>query len=286
MHLSKVGYCALVVLLGASALNSSAQVSEGLGDPRTNSVLLGILKAFGEYGRKLAVAKIKFTCDEIIDEEIFSSRPGQGRIISSRGGPRQPDNVLNKYRYQYHLILNEGEVSAKRFLGESEDPARQLQRDQIKPAWLKDEYLILRPILFLSEEAQEAYSYRLLGKESLQGEKCIVVGVTPKAGKEQRNIQAKIWAQSDTLLPLKVEWSGAFPVAEKMDLRIQGGESATPSSSIALELFFEEDGIRFPTRYVVRESYIMPGKIFLRSKTDIRYSNYSITPLTNESADD
>ncbi len=269
--------CALVVWVSAGLFNGGPSVSLSYDPSQRESLRPEILKAFSEYCHTLAAANIGLVCEEVVEEETFSSQPGEGRIIPSSGRSLLPKNVINKYRYEFHLRLREGQVNVERFVVDETSGKRQVDKSQVKPDFLNETYALLEPSRFISDEAQKIYAYTLLGEESLQGDKCIVVSIVPKPADGKENFQAKIWAMKKGLLPAKMEWSGAFLVHSGMNLSTRAGEEAEPLSSVTLELFDEKNGIRLPTRYLARESYVIPGHTFLRSRTEIRYSKYAVT---------
>jgi hypothetical protein len=84
---------------------------------------------------------------------------------------------------------------------------------------------------------------------------------------------------------LKIEWEqralGGFEGVEKKSAE---GFEVKPSVTFISEFAIERNGIRFPTKQLISETYFSPEtkKRFIRSETTVIYDNYKF--LTEETA--
>ena len=115
---------------------------------------------------------------------------------------------------------------------------------------------LLAPVGLFGERFQPGYDFTIAGEERIGNTKVVVVDAKPKPGTPPaRNLYGKAWIDPATGDILKIEWSegrvGNFDVFARRGERYK----RTPRLSIRSEFSAEKNGIRFPSRLSIEETY-------------------------------
>lgn len=125
----------------------------------------------------------------------------------------------------------------------------------------------------------EYYQFEIVKEEKIKGKRAIVIEAKPTA-QECDDYIARIWVSYSDFNILKIEREQkAFGDFEWIK-RISGELELEPSIIFITEFLYEKNGIRFPSRYYIKEAYyvkfpkIKRKKKLIRSETTVSYSDY------------
>jgi len=136
-------------------------------------------------------------------------------------------------------------------------------------------YVVMGSLGLLSRERQAEHDYRVAREEKAGRERLLVVEAVPKPGVRSDRLVGTIWLRLSDAGILKIEWNpssidnhaGVEETAKRLGM--------TPQIVLTSEYAIEQKGIRFPSRYSVKEIYTRRnGRRFQRSQTDVLYDQY------------
>ena len=248
-----------------------------------------ILKKCAEYCEKLSNSVLDFICNEKIKEEINISGDRQpqevteladGTITSVVAGPNME---LNTYIYDYQMIRKDNKISNRRILLRENGKKKNEVDAQLKTKRYKHHNILFGPIGLLAELWQPHYDYKIIQRKRFKGDKVVVIEATPKDKIKTSHPYGKVWVREEDFSIVKIEWDqgslGNLDVLEEDAKRFR----STPAVEIFAEYAFEKNGIRFPNKYSIIETYLRNGvRIFTRSKIITTYKDYKF--FTVESA--
>jgi len=134
--------------------------------------------------------------------------------------------------------------------------------------------IVMGPLGLLSSEAQRERVYRIVREEKVGKDKAVVIEVLPKPGVRLTDLIGRIWLRGGDAAVLKIEWEPTsienYAEVEKTAARLQ----MAPLIVVTSEFAFEKNGIRFPSRFTIKESYKRGGRRFQRSEIDVVYDRY------------
>ena len=224
-----------------------------------------ILKKCAEYCEKLSNSILDFICNEKIEEEI------------------NPQRSVYAYTYDYQVIRKDNVISNRRILLKENGKKKNEVDAQLKTRRYKHHNIIFGPIALLAEIWQPYYDYKIIQRKKFKGDMVIVVEATPNDKMTTSNPYGKVWVREGDFSIVKIEWDQKslpnLDVFEK-DAKIF---RAKPEIIFNVEYGFEKNGIRFPNKYSVVETYYREGiKNFIRSRLFVTYKKYKF--FTVESA--
>lgn len=213
-----------------------------------------ILKESARYCKRLANVALHLVCKEKIKENIWL--PGIGEFT---------------YTYDYQIIKKGENVEEKRILLEENGKQKYEENAKLKTRlfWYKN--VIFGPLGILSDAAQKMHKYKIKKETEIDGEKVIILEVTPKTVDETSGLFGKAWVRSEDCCILKIEWN---PTSLKNFEYIQALAKqlkSKPKVTLVTEYGYEKNGIRFPSKYEVTESY-------MRSNT-LEWKSLSAAPI-------
>jgi len=234
-----------------------------------------ILARAAAYCDKLDRAVMNFVCRERIDEWF---RPGAGLSWSHmRRTIFLGQRVDHDYIYDYQLLRDrKGEVTERRTLLSQDGKQVHVPDAPLKTRSFWHAKVVMGPLGILSRESQAAHDYAVVRREKIQGEDVLVVAATPKLGVQLEHLFGTIWIRRGDAGIIKIEWNpvsidnyqGVTRTAEFLGL--------TPDLLVTSEYAFEKNGIRFPSRYTLRETYRRgkSGAQYKISEIDVVYDQY------------
>ena len=253
-------------------------------DQTKNGIKLEIiLKKCADYCERLTRSSLSFSCQEKVEEKIFHSHPRVGRILKFAGDKQFRKNEKNIYVYDYRFKLKEKKVDESRILIEENDQRKHEKNAQLKTKMFKYKIVIFEPIVLLSEKWQQYHDYKIIKMTKFKGEKVIVIETIPKSEQEFNKLSGKFWVRESDFSILKIEWIqtvlGGFEGVEKT---VEGFDVRLFITYIS-EYTFEKKGIRFPSKYFIKETYIGPNQErFIRSETTVSYNDYEFFTVETE----
>lgn len=275
---------ALVGTFGTALLSFSLLAAAGglpgQKDPALSSGdgpdLAHILTRAAEYCDKLDRAVLNFTCRETINEQIRpDARPG----FPSSGRRRLIFGATeaHHYVYDYQLIRGrEGAVQETRTLLKEDGKDVSVPGAALKTRLFWHAKVVMGPLGLLSRERQADHDYRVVREETIGGEPALVVEAVPKPGVRLGHLFGTIWLRKKDAGVLKIEWNPAsvdnYRGVEETARALQ----MIPRLLVISEYAHEKNGIRFPSRYTLKEIYSRgkSGRRFDRSEIDVVYDRY------------
>ncbi len=241
-----------------------------------------ILKKSGEYCERLSHSVLDFVCNERITEEINTVRTRRREIIGEHDDKKllmsrvwQEKNEKNTYIYDYQMIRKDNVIKDRRILLRENGKKKHEEDAQLKIKRFKHHNMIFGPIVLLDIEWQPFYDYKIIQRKKFKGYNVIVLEATPKATVNTENPYGKVWIRESDFSIVKIEWDqNSLPNLEifKKDAEIF---KARPEFEIYVEYAFEKNGIRFPNKYSVIETYYQGRKLyFTRSRIHVTYKDY------------
>jgi len=268
----------LIFLLG-SILIFSSQVSPE--EQKSQIKLTDILAKTKKYCERLENAAFDFVCKENITEKINVSEEWASgdrvlRIVKHLPGAWGPSKRIkkNKFVYDYQLIKKGKDVIETRILLEENGKERYEKNAKLKTQMLYFEKPLFGPIGLLSQYWQDHLDYKIVKKETLKGEKTVLMEAVPKPSLSQKHLYGKIWIRESDFSILKIEWIPEsmkdYEVIEKTAKKYK----ATPKITFVSEYDIDKKGIRFPSKVFIEEAYLTKKGKYIKSETTIRYEAY------------
>jgi hypothetical protein len=230
-----------------------------------------ILEKCAEYCKRLDRISLHFVCHEEIKEYIF--------FLEHYPLPY----IDNTYVYDYQLIRKGITTRELRILIEENGQRKHEKNAELKTKRFKHKFVIFGPIGLLGKDQQLHYVYKLQKEKKHKGDKCYVIEIIPKPNKRTDYLFGKAWVRQSDCSIMKIEWNqrsmGNIERVEK-EVKKMG---IRPQITFISEYAFEKNGIRFPSRYIVREEYIHPnwGKK-KKSEISVVYKNYKFFIVETE----
>jgi hypothetical protein len=240
-----------------------------------------ILEKCAEYCERISNAVLFFVCKETIKEEIYRTAPRGIRTVTSQGNIRMrvsgsgPNIEINTYVYDYQLIRKNNITKENRTLLEENGRKMNKKNAPLQTKIFEHKNVIMGPIGLLSEYWQKFHEYKIVKEAKFKGEKVIIIETVPKYGFKLNQLSGKIWVKKNDFSILKTEWNQqSIENYDKIE-ELAKELNAKPLITLVSEYAFEKKGIRFPSKYSIKEVYILQrGRRFLRSRKTVIYSDY------------
>ena len=249
--------------------------------------LESILKKAADYCRKLEASVLDFVCREEVVEKVDSSRDtakplvpqydwnwmrgGAGTTVSSIMRPAK-----NTFIYDYQCIRAKHVIRETRTFIELNGRKRNDPDAPLMTTSIAYRNALLGPVNLFSDLSQNAYEFRIAGKEKLEKRPVVVIEAKPQPGGfEPLCLSGKAWVDPGTAEILKIEWTQK--PAERAEIFAQREEKIKGKLRLTLRTEFraEKNGIRFPSKLWIEEAYINErGRAFVRSETNVVYKDF------------
>jgi hypothetical protein len=265
--------------LKGSALNHSTSYEK---ERQLESLSLeDILLHLAQYCDKFGDSVLFFRCNEEIEETINTP----AKIVKPPGVTFMGKIEKNRFVYDYQLIRKEREIREQRILVEENGTKRNDPDAPLKLKRTPYHHLIAGPIGLFSQYWQQFYDYRIEGADRVHGERAVIIEVTPKPNQEIENLYGKAWVRKSDFSVLKIEYNQKS-MNDYEEIRALAEKSKlVPDITIITEFAFEKNGIRFPSRCSISESYAKidrPEFKYNKSKLTVTYSNYQFFTVETE----
>lgn len=139
------------------------------------------------------------------------------------------------------------------------------------------------PNSIIGPEVQPYYIYRLVGQEELFGQAVVVIEAFPRWGACSYLNPGRIWVRSQDGAVLRIERS--YQLEKNRDkVRLRGLiMNLDPRLTFISEFAFEKNGVRYPSRIEVRESYFSGEEEKLaRAIVESTFSDYRFFGVSSE----
>jgi len=250
--------------------------------------LAEILMKVADYCVKLENAALNFFCKEKIVEMFYPGRQfGKFaiRVEDCMGSHGKECGVFssyhfepgeeNTYIYDYQLIRKDGRFQERRILIEDNSQAAHDVNAYPKTKRFYIDKAIYGPIGLLSREAHPLYNYRLLKQETLGGRLAFIIDIKPKKPKAGNPVYGKVWVDQKDASILKMDIEAESLTGYERVTADYESRGVRPGISIELVYSFEKNGLRYPSRIVLKEAYSDPkeGQIKM-SRLAVSYAQY------------
>jgi hypothetical protein len=260
---------------------------------KSSAVDLDVLLAkTADYCRRLESAILDFVCREEISEKINpvldappppSIRTWTGADnwsgVDSRGAiaiSAAPSKIKNSYVYDYQCIRKDGRFEEIRTLLEENKKTKNEPDAKLKTSIVFYENVLLGPVGIFKKEYQTEYDYKIVGQDKFEKKPVIVVDAKPKPDAPGANtLYGKAWIDPVTGNIVKIEYSenriGRYEVFKARGEKY----NRTPRINERAEFSEEKNGLRFPSKLFIEETYINSrGRAFVRSETTVVYTDF------------
>ena len=247
----------------------------------SESGLSSLKSQAADYCDSLSHAVLDFVCRERIEEWFY----GEPQDINLLSGIFFLDNRIGRYKYiyDYQLIRDRtGHIRENRTLLQEEGKKVELRDAPLNTHVIKYAYVVMGPLGLLSRSHQADFDYKITREEKLAGEPTVVIEAIPKPGVHPDYLYGTIWLRKSDAGILKVQWNPAsmenYASVEDVGRKLR----MKPDILMTSEYAFEKNGIRFPSRYNVKERYLGYRGRFERSETDVIYDQYKFFTVETE----
>lgn len=229
-----------------------------------------ILAKAAEYCRKLESASLYYVCEEDISERLYiNARPGSGTSTV-------PARRFNNWTYDYQLIRSGPTLDERRKLLKKNGKTMNEPDAGLETNRFSHKFVVFGPVGLLHSRSQGGFFYELVRVERVNRVKAYVVDVNPGPSMPPNALYGRVWLKADDSSVLRIQWDQRsmenFPEIEGTAAGLQ----AEPRILFVSEYAFEKQGLRFPSRYTVEETYAIKDRFvpLTLSTTTVLYKNY------------
>ncbi len=250
----KTGFVLLFLCLFSAVI--TAHVKSTIPDVK-EADLEKILEKTSAYCERVKRIALYYVCREkISDKENHFNRitAASGMVREARAYSLRSTETQN-FVYDYQLVKKDEEIKEQRILLEENGKERREENADLKKIKYFSQYLVFGPVGFLSSSWQDHFQYEIIGEETLGDEQTLILRATPTEEREENYNIGRIWVGDDFQI-LRVEWEPASIQNyedESFDSRL--GEFKK-SVVWTVDYAMEKNGVRFPSRQVIREFFI------------------------------
>jgi hypothetical protein len=248
-------------------------------------VLSQVLNRASQYCETLKGSVLDFVCVEKIKEKINHGKDHEdyrskmfrtmGGMMSKTKRAKISRTKTNSYVYDYQLIKKGAQTYEKRTLLEENGKNTREEHARLKLETFRHRFVVLGPVGLLSKEWQKHHEFEIIANKRFQGKKTWVIQAMPKNPDEINHLYGKIWVDETDFSILKIEWD--VKSVENYDKIIDFARkiNAEPRITMISAYGIEKNGIRFPSKYSIREAYqTRGGGVFVRSDIEVTYEEY------------
>ncbi len=283
-HLLAAGLVGLAVLAGTTGAGAARQDAAG--------ELAPLLKKAADYCRRLESSVLDFVCREEI-KEIYNPAldvpgpisvqiiPGADSWTSSGTGirtaySRAVAKVKRSYIYDYQCVRKDGRIREARTLLAENGKKKNEPNAALKTSVILFEDVLLGPAGMFRESSQAGFDFRIVGPARFDKKPVVLIEAKPRPGASRDGgFYGQAWLDPDTGDILKIEY--AEDRIERYEVFAARGRKygRTPRIRMRTEFSSEKNGLRFPNRFSVEETYVNDaGRVFVRSETTVAYTGF------------
>ncbi len=266
----EVAFLVIFLLFLSSELLLFSNHKNGIGEEQEKDLRF-ILDGCSGYVDKLSRASLHFVCNETVTEEIFAS--SYAKYSKGRLGTKLIER--NEYVYDYQVIRKDNHLYEKRILLKENGQEKHVDNAQMEATVFLQKRIVFGPLGLFGKDWQNFHEYKILKDRKFRGEELYVVEVKPKSGFALGQLYGKVWICKSDFSVIKIEWNqhsiDNFEAIEEKAREL----ASSPILSLVSEYAFTKNGIRFPSKYTVNESYLSgEGRKFTVSKVKVEYDDY------------
>jgi tetratricopeptide (TPR) repeat protein len=236
------------------------------------ALLARVLEGAGQYCEKMRKAVFHCFCHEKVKETLAVYGP---EPLSSR------PPMANTYLYEYQLLQEGKKVLETRTLLKQNGVPRKKENAKLQIHGCKYQKLVFGPLELVAKYRQEFFYYKILAEEELWGEPAVVIEAIPRFYSDR--LFGKIWVSTTDFSVMKIEWTPKSISHSRLMEERARRFNAIPRVTFFAEFKFKRQGIRFPTKYFLEETYILANKReFDRLLLDVTFKDYMFFVVGSE----
>ena len=258
-----------------------------------------LLKPCAAYCERLSDAVLDFVCLERVNETVAElvirrplknlnlagwEDPGDYEGIAKNTDPatQAPEHVRarrkisSEFIYDYQLVQDRhGDLKETRNLIRENGRPVMEKGASLKTQTFNYTYLIMGPATLLGGERQNLFDYTVVKETTLGKDRAIIINATPKPRSSSGVLSGKVWIRKSDAAVLRIEWVPESIGNYERIMEVAKRIKAQPRLIMSTDFAFEKNGIRFPSRYTIWETYVPPaGAPLVRSTTEVTLSDY------------
>lgn len=242
--------------------------------------LAAILEAAAAYCERVKGIALHYVCrEQIVDvENVFRKATRSSGLLREERPFDIRRSKRRTFSYDYQLIRRGEDLDEQRVLLEANGRKQRRPNADLGQLKYSSRFLIYGPVGFLSRAWQKRFRYALGSTEMVEGEPAVVVRAEPSDVREENANIGRIWINLKSQI-LRVEWEPASIEdyqPETLDSRL-GPFRKTVVWTV--DYGIEKNGVRFPSRQLIRELFIQETqegfrRQALRRETSFAYDDY------------
>jgi hypothetical protein len=228
--------------------------------------LTEVLKKTETYCQRLDRAALDFVCLEEVTE------------MTRHYTPR-----TDVYLYDYQFVRKGDEIKERRNLIAVNRQKTDVHDSSLNTLVFQYKNVLFGPVGLLGEAWQAYYDFSWVQEDTINGEKAVVIEVTPGPRLTQPHCYGKIWIKEDNGSVLKIVWDqrslGNFQSVEEW----AKAHDYEPQVTAYSEYGLEKNGLRFPSRNYTEIAYINKDhRKFVNAEISIVYKDYKFFTVETE----
>jgi len=187
------------------------------------------------------------------------------------------------YLYDYQFIRKDLETKEKRNLIAVNGKKTNIQDSSLNTVMFQYKNVLFGPVGLLSKSWQAYLDYRIIGEDTINKERAVVIEATPGPAVNEPHCYGRIWIKEDDGSVLKIVWDqkslGNFQSVEEW----AKAYDAEPQITAFSEYGCEKNGLRFPSRNYTENAQVKKDKQkFVNAEISIRYKKYRFFTVETE----
>jgi hypothetical protein len=252
----------LISLMAAACLSGVPNAQDQAGGTR----LAAILEKAAAYCQRLDRAALDFVCLEEVTE------------LSVHFTPK-----TDVYLYDYQFVRKDQEVAETRKLIAVNGKKTKIRDSALMTVMLQYRNVLFGPVGLLGESWQGMFDYALIGEETIDKDKAVVIEAKPKAALSEPHCYGRVWIKEDDGSVLKILWDqrslGNFKAIEDWAKAHQ----AEPRITAYSEYGVEKNGLRFPSRNFSESVTVTKDKLeIVNARMSAVYKDYKFFTVETE----
>ncbi len=242
-----------------------------------------ILKAEGDYCELVKKMALYFVCKERVQEKENIFGRGDRSNRSSTDALRVMKVNRQDFLFDYQIIKKGFDFQEKRVLLERDGKPLRKENAELNTLKVSAQNLVFGPVGYLSRYWQAHFKYELMGEETIDGKRAVIIRAVPSEERSENNNPARIWIDPGTNQIVRIEFEPQFQdtsVAMSAD-KWRNFMGTTPQVNFTRHFIWtvdygpEKNGIRFPARQSIVEEYRSDkGYRVTKRSVTFEYSDY------------
>lgn len=241
-----------------------------------------ILEKTGDYCEKVKKMALFYICIEKIVKKryFYKTETYRKKLLDADAWTwnkrfKVKRTKKNTYTYDYQLIKKEDELHERRILLEEDGKKKLEENVELKMVKYVSKYLVFGSVGFMSKYWQHYFDYEIVGKDTVEGKKTIILNSFPTSAAEENDNYGRIWVDEGDFSILKIEWDpkSIKNYEEEIIPSPIGDLKKTIIWSVSYGI--EKNGVRFPSKQLIQEFLInKEGEKFIHEETLFNYVDY------------